>query len=689
MAKKPNAADLSNTPKLTQDHVVWLMACVALILVPQALYAPAWLSLTTLTILLWRGFIWFRRTSLPPSWLITLLVIASSVTVYVQYKHFFGKDPGVALLVLFIALKLLEIRTVRDALVVIFLGYFLLLTNFFYAQDMGMAAMVFVALLLNTATMLKLSHAGHSAKVSLRLSGVMLAQATPFMLVVFVLFPRVQGPLWGMPVDAYSGQSGLSDTMSPGSISDLTLSSAIAFRVNFEGAAPAQQQLYWRGPVLSQFDGRSWRPLLHNSSLTSSYASSHQLPYIVTAPRGNNGADFAYTITLEPHNKTWLFALEHPSALPPDSKLTNDYQVLTKDPVRIRQRFDLHSQTNIIAGVDETPTSIDAYRALPSGNPRTRALAQQWRNKVETENQANTEQNKEHSDDEILVRKMLAYFRQEKFFYTLRPPLLGRDSVDDFLFTTQRGFCEHYASSFVFMMRAAGVPARIVTGYQGGEKNSVDSFYVIRQSDAHAWAEVWLPQKGWMRVDPTAAVAPTRIESGLTAAISSDETLPFMMRRDFSWLREMRSQWEAANNSWNQWVLGYNPERQRELLSRLGMSNPDWKSMAVALGMMCGVFMLALMAWVLRQHNRMDPVQRAWNKLSRKLARVDLARYPWEGPTDYARRVAQSRPDIANNMANIVDSYILLRYSHLNNEKHERTERFKLMKQQIEKLTLS
>ena len=334
--------------------------------------------------------------------------------------------------------------------------------------------------------------------------------------------------------------------------------------------------------------------------------------------------------------------------------MSREYQVLSRTPVRSRFRYELRSYLDYVAGRDDSGELLQSQLNLPANNPRTRALAEQWRNEL--------------ASDEAVIRRMLDHFRQESYFYTLTPPLLGENSIDQFLFGTRRGFCEHYASAFVFAMRVAGIPARVVTGYQGGERNPVDGYLIVRQSDAHAWAEVWLKGKGWVRIDPTAAIAPNRIEVGLAAAVPAGEPLPFLVRSDLSWLRQVRFRWEAVTNSWNQWVLGYTPERQREVLSRLGMRDPDWKAMTATMAALCGFLLLGLTAWALHKRVRVDPTVRAWNRLSRKLARIGLARLDWEGPTDYVRRVALARPDLSQPMESIATLYIQLRYGKLSDK---------------------
>ena len=622
---------------LARNQELWLLACAVLTLAPDVEHAPTWLTALAGMALAWRATIWWRRAALPPRWILSFLVVAGSAGVFLTYRQFFGKDPGIALLILFLVLKLLEMGRVRDGLAVVFLCYFLLLTHFLNAQGLDVAGFTLAALVAITAALASLANAGLSATANLRLSALMLAQAAPFMLVLFLLFPRVQGPLWGMPIDAYSGMSGLSDTMSPGSISNLSLSGEIAFRAKFDGELPPKHILYWRGPVLSFYDGSTWR------------AGPRQAK--VSLPDTAPGPAFRYSITLEPHNMPWLFVLEMPGSLPPGAILSHEYQVLSKTPVRSRIRYEMKSSPDLVQDVDEAAAGNDSHHRLPADNPRTRALAEQWR--------------RESGGGEAVVRRMLEHIRQERFFYTLTPPLLGENSIDQFLFETRRGFCEHFASAFVFAMRAAGVPARVVTGYQGGERNPVDGYLIVRQSDAHAWAEVWLEGRGWLRIDPTAAVAPNRIEAGLASAVPVGEPLPFIVRADLSWLRQMRFRWEAVTNTWNQWVLGYDPQRQREVLSRLGLREPDWKAMTAIMAVLCGLLLLGLTAWALHKRASHDQTLGAWNRLSRKLARVGLARKDWEGPADYARRVALARPELRHGLAPIAALYIDLRYGRL------------------------
>jgi len=430
--------------------------------------------------------------------------------------------------------------------------------------------------------------------------------------------------------------TGLSDTMSPGTISSLAQSDAIAFRAEFQGGSPPAAQRYWRGPVLWDFDGRTW-----------SVGPAFLVEF--TEPRGGR-VRYRYEVVLEPHNRHWLFALETAASLPERARMSFDGQVLSAGPVRARMRYELSS---VIApeppARGENPGALRRALRLPQGfNPRASALAAQWR--------------AASGDDAEVLARAVAFLKGGGYTYTLEPPLLGADSVDEFLFGTKAGFCEHFASAFVFVMRAAGVPARVVTGYQGGDLNSVDSIITVRQSDAHAWTEAFLPGRGWVRVDPTAAAVPGRVEVGLARAVPAGTALPLMMRPQLEWLRGLRDRWEAVAHKWNVWVLGYNPDRQRDLMSGIGMRDADWRTLTATLFAFLGAMTLVLLAWSLRRVARPDPVQRAWRAFCRKLAKRGVERAPHEGPRDYASRAARALPAARRPILRIGALYIALRY---------------------------
>lgn len=631
---------LPGTRVLEAREILALAAGFTLAAAAHLMRLPAWLSALIGMIVLWRLHLARRRLALPNKWLLGLVALAASGGILLEYRTLLGRDAGVALLVVMLALKLLEGRSLRDGMLLGFLGFFLLVTNFLYSQTIATAVYMLFCAWLMIAVIVSLQFTGTwpGWREPARRAILLLVQALPLMLVLFLLFPRIQGPLWGLPHDAYSGLSGLSDNMSPGSLNNLILSDAVAFRAEFRGRIPEAPSLYWRGPVLWDYDGQTW-----------------------TAPRFVSGADelpdggpdpVEYTVTLEPHNKRWLFALEMPALRPPRSFITRDMQLLNTTPVRTRMRYEMSSRLQSSHGADEGDAALKRALQLPRGfNPRTSEYAADLRRRFR--------------DDRLLVDFVLARFRNENYVYTLSPPLLGRDAVDEFLFDTRRGFCEHYASAFTVLMRAAGIPARVVTGYQGGQVNPVGDYVLIRQADAHAWAEVWLGEAGWTRVDPTAAVSPARVERGIASALPASDALPLFVRGNFELLQRMRLTWDSVTYTWNQWVLGYNPERQRRFLSSIGFSDATWQKLAVLLFVCAGLAVLAGTVMALRElrTQRIDAARAAYEGFCRKLARKGVARRPAEGPLDFCRRATASRPALAATIGEITHRYVALRYA--------------------------
>lgn len=620
---------------LDHNAVAWLSVASLVTIAPHFGNQPIWLTGFTVLLLGLGSWLWWRNAALPPRWVMVLLVALGTAGIFFEYRTLFGRDAGVAMLVMFMAMKQLEIKSKRDGLVIITLGYFLLLTHYFYSQSIPTGIWLLVAMWVLTATLIRL-HGGSASdtKATFRYAATLTAQAIPIMLVLYLFFPRISGPLWGLPADAFSGKTGLSDTMEPGSISQLVQSGEIAFRVRFDGVPPAKGQLYWRGPVMESFDGRLWQ----------AYAGRQATERIETI-----GQIFNYETTMEAHNQRWLLALDAPISLPPNASLNGVLVANQREAIVSRQRFRLSSSLDYRFNVNESPQVLQRNLALPDGlNPKTQALAKQWR--------------QENPQPETIIQKALSLFAKD-FYYTLRPPFLGRHSIDEFLFNTQRGFCEHYAAAFVVLMRNAGIPARVVGGYQGGENNPVDGYVVVRQSDAHAWAEVWLENRGWVRTDPTAAVSPDRIETGILNALAEGEPLPALIQQRIEWLRTMRYQWEALNNAWNQQILGYNPQRQKELLQRLGLTVANWQYLSLLVAAACGLIMAVITGWVLYHRPRLDPAARLWHKALRHLKRRQVNSQPWETPFMLLKRVETEQPELAKPFERVVEAYLLTRYS--------------------------
>jgi transglutaminase-like putative cysteine protease len=624
----------------------WLLASVLLVLAPHAAYQPLWLSLGVLALLAWRALLTQRAWPVPGRVLRTALTLLMTLLVYHHYGTLFGRDPGVALMCGMLALKLLELRSQRDYLLAAFLLYFLILASFLYSQSLWLAAYLLGAVLLCTATLVRLAQPGAEARYALGLAGRLLLQALPLMLVMYLLFPRIQGSLWGLPVDAHSGLTGMSDELRPGSINQLSQSDAVAFRAAFSGAPPANADLYWRSLVLWQTDGRIWSRGGQSIAAQGGFQGT--------------GSPVDYVITFEASNKPWLVALDLPATLPANLRLRPGFVLAAAAPVRERLRYALTSWPRYRTGELSVRERAAALQLPADIGERTRALAMQWR--------------AQSADDADVVQAALRYFRNENFTYTLQPPLLGRQPVEEFLFDVRRGYCEHYAAALVTLMRAAGIPARALAGYQGGEFNPSGNYLIVRQSDAHAWAEVWLAQRGWVRVDPTAAVAPERIEYGADAvrrlarqgaAFGQLEAEAVRRALSLGWLENLARQgnhlWDAVDSLWNAWVLDYSVERQQQLLRRLGFDTPSPRLMVKLLAGLCALLLLAYAVYGWRAPVR-DPVLRAYQKFCRKLARAGLVRAAHEGAQDFAQRCAQQRPDVAGDIARITQHYVRLRY---------------------------
>lgn len=633
---------------------LWLLAGLALAFAPHLAHLPLLITLPSAVLLGWRLLYELKYLPLPPRlarWLLTLAAISAT---FAAFHTLFGRQAGVGLLMVMLCLKLLEMNSARDVAVVIGLGYFVIITVFLFDQSIFMGVyMVLSVTLLTTALTAFSRHRSRLAQwANLRLAASMLLQAAPMMLILFVLFPRIPGPLWNLPKDSYGSATGLSDSMSPGKISQLSDNDSVAFRVQFQTPLPPAEQRYWRGPVFTQFDGQTW-----NNPDTN---GRHRLLTAGLRYRAK-GEPLRYSVTLEPHQQNWLFALDLPAELPAGSELTPDYEIVSRQPIVQLKRYAMLSYPDYVLGADNRPSSI--YLQLPfAAAPRARQLAQQWR--AQSRDQPDSEQ--------YIVASALRYFHDQPFYYTRQPPLLTDDPVEQFLFDSRRGFCEHYASAFVFLMRAAGIPARVVTGYQGGEMNPLSDYFIVRQSDAHAWAEVWLPQRGWQRIDPTAVIPAARIEN----RNDLERILPELAGRAGApgWTirvwKQIGYSWDRINHAWNQWVVNYNDRRQRNLLTRffdrLGLDDMGWREMVGLLVFALGGVTLFL-AWRLlgsRRHQPPpDPASSAYRRFCRKLARHGISRAPAEGALDFCRRARQQRPDLGPAITHITALYQRSRYA--------------------------
>ncbi len=631
------------TEHLPRRSLLRLLIVLAAVMAPHVSHIPWWCSAVVVVILLWRFAAAQRQWRMPPQPLKIAMALGAFAAVYITFGRVSGQTAGVAMLSMLSALKLMEMREKRDVIVLIFLMYFMLITHFLFSQEMWTILYLLGCAVLITGVLIDINHVGRALplRVPLRISAVLVAQSLPLMLVLFVLFPRVPGPLWGLPHDDGAATSGLSDSMSPGDIAHLINSDAVAFRVTFLTPPPPRNELYWRGLVLEHTDGRKWT---RDEGLDRMH--------IPAAEPG--GTSVTYEIVIEPTHQHWLFSLDLPDAglLPPDTHLENGFQLLSTEPIRERLLYRLTSHPRYRLQPKLDTRDAEHNLRLPLyANTRTRALARSWR--------------AAGLDDRAIIDRALSMYRNQGFYYTLEPPRLNDEPVDDFLFNTRRGFCEHYASSFTTLMRAAGIPARVVVGYQGGTPSPFGDYMIVRQSDAHAWSEVWLEGEGWVRVDPTAAVAPERVETGIAAALQDTGTLPAFLNptRSSSFRYELEARWDWANEQWNRWVLAYGPEVQHDLLSRFGLNG--WQDLMLALTAVLSVI-LAIIGLILMRGSRLlvaeDPALRAWQRALRKLARRNIRPATAEGPRDFALRIAGERPDLAPGIGRIAGMYLQQRY---------------------------
>ncbi len=570
----------------------------------------------------------------------TLIAVGSALLIRLHFGYFMGRDPCVAFLFILVSAKFAEIRKPGDATLLLCLAGFLLLTQYFYSQSILSAIITLpaVAALGNALMVLRDPGNSRAFKSNLKVVGKLLIQGTPLALLLFVVFPRLPGPLWSLPDDAVA-KTGLSDSMSPGTIGNLSQSDEVAFRVEFEGAIPHRNQRYWRGPVLSVFDGRSW-------TLAESQIS--------VRPTTDRQAGIGYSVMLQPNKQKWLFALDYATSRPRsiaananDSRvlatMTSDLQLLSRSAVTRVTRYAQRSSLSDRFVPVRRPSSLLTQTA--GVNIRTIAFAKELREKS--------------SSDTAYVQAVLNWFNQEKFHYTLQPSLLGSQPVDEFLFDTRTGFCEHYSSAFVVLMRAAGIPARVVTGYLGGEMN--EDYMIVRQSDAHAWAEVFI-NGAWQRYDPTGAVAPSRVDSSLAAALADGEPLPLMARAGNDWLKRLRLNMDKMNHDWQRLVVDFNNESQLGFWKNIGLPRPQLWQITLIVIVISALWCLAVLGVPFIKRKNQSATDRLWERFVDTVNRYGVTRGAIEPPAEFVHRAASAAGRAQSDIAHIGTTLIQMRF---------------------------
>lgn len=614
-------------PSLRRFSVVSAIACA----LPLLMLQPGWLAivrLATCALSLWSEKSW-------PAWLRLLLVLTIGGLVMAAYGFRVGRDTASSGLLAMLMLKSYETYSLRDARSLLGFSLFAPFAAFLDDQGPITLGLALPALLLSTMAWAALLQGSLSDMWRLAWrAGRALAMALPLALAGFWLFPRLAAPMWGLPDNAVS-QMGLGDRMTPFDWQDVLVDDRAAMRVRFPGATPARDQMYWRGPVLTRFDGEAW--------------SRDDSAALRPAPRiAAKGQTISYEVMLEPTNRRDLLVLELPLDAPESSRVNSEMTAIRSDPITNLMRYEGHSAPYSI--IEDVLPDWERRMLLslpPNRDPRVRALARQW--------QAET------PDPEQLTNRFLDWMRRD-FKYTLAAPPLGYNATDEFLFSTRLGFCQHFSSAYVVFMRAAGIPARVVTGYVGGRYNNIGDYWRINRKDAHAWAEVWIEGHGWKRVDPTAAIAPENI-------LDTVDDLQAQQQAGIagfagSMLEPMFDGGDFLRRQWNELVLGFDSVRQKGLLKPFGIEEADNWQLVVAFAVGAMIALAITLLLLLRQHrDRSDPLVRAWRRVVRRLARAGLRKHESEPPLSFVERVALERPALAERLLTLGRRYSDCRYA--------------------------
>ncbi len=639
-----------------------LIAIQAIVLFPLWFEIPVWITGITLLLLATKWLTYKFEVKLP-SWLVLIFVFSALAGVFLYFRTISGRDAGVGLICLMYGFKLLESKSYRDAALTLFISFFIMVMAFLFNQSIAMGLYLLVAMtaILSGLVALNSIQGVKGIKHLGRISGVALLQALPIMLVLFFLFPRLPGPLWAMP-DSSQGGTGISDSMSPGDIGSLTTFDDPAFRVKFEGEIPSASDMYWRGMVFSNYDGLTWREGARSPTRTANIPSYEPL--------------YSYRVQMEPNKSRWLFGLEQLAESPKGTFLFNDFT--WRRPQKITSQFSYAAEAvrYEYQGVALSEFHRRVNLQLPAtGNAETRQWSQELYNQSGSTND--------------FIQRILNIINQQEFRYTLTPEVLEDEVVDGFWLGTREGFCEHYAGAFVFIMRAAGIPARVVTGYQGGEYNPYGDFYLIRQSDAHAWTEVWIDNQGWVRIDPTAAIHPTRVEADLRNRANrrddwfSDKTIGFDLPQDF--LQKLRMRWDAVKSFWDDSLMSYGQEQQNDWLSKLGIRSNQWRYLGYALVATLLLSGLTLGFWLLRKSSRRDQIEKYYELIKAKLVKFGVEIPDHFGPMALLELLSAEHTELHKKFATPIKYYIKIRYQTESTHSAD-NEWIKRFKAQVKKL---
>ncbi len=642
---------------INQKVLVFLLLSIGLITLPHINHIPLAVFVAFNSLLVWRFICIWKVNLLPNKWLLFILMIGAISLLYQQHHTFLGRDAGTSLFVIALGLKLLEINQTRDIYLVNYLAFIVATSQFLYQQSILMAVYILFVTCVLLATLVLINSQKPATIAALKTAVIIVFQALPLSIVLFVLFPRVEAPRWMLFNQQNSARTGLSDSLEPGAISQLGLSDELVFRAKFNAELPSQNKLYWRGPVYSYTDGKRWT----EGKVSKKNAVVSKVDY--------KGYKYQYTLMMEPQDKEWVFALDMPSSFPKALKQNSQYQIITTEKNNQRAEYKFTSYTQYNTGELSDKAYKENVQLPVEPSAKLKKLV--------------TTLNGFDQSAESFIQNVLMHFKTENFHYTLRPPLMGDKPIETFLFESRYGFCSHYATAFVYLMRISGIPARVIGGYQGGEINQVGGFLEIRQANAHAWAEVWLKNKGWTRFDPTAAIAPERIEQDvnidlqIATGIINFSPMFSNSGKALSWMKQARQMWSNIDYSWQRWVINYSTENQTKFLSSLGIHNI--KSIVYWLMGSIGGISLVL-AWIILKNKttKLAEEVRLYQMFCKKMAKVGLDKEVAETAQNYCHRIQLQRPDLSEQVAKITMIYTRLHY-----EKEPLDKDIKLLKTEL------
>jgi len=631
--------------QLSIKQLFWITFAVLLAVLPQLYRLPLWFLPMTLVVVSYRFYAQLNQVKKAYNLLLTLVAVLALLLIVYSQGFGLSREISVTILITMSVLKLLETYAMRDALLVVMLCYFVTMTRFLYSQDLLLIFYLLGSAFITTHALSILNFEKTPQwfdRKQMKSTASSLALAIPFAVLFFLVFPRLGSPIWGSPDIFGEGKTGISDTMSPGSIIELFMDDSPAFRVTFKGGKkPDNSQLYWRGPVLWNFDGRTW-----------SRKKSRSLRHTIRQYQVDDAIE--YQIELESTGQNFMFGLDYVIEAPEKAFLLPDSMLYSPTKINQLKYYDLKSlMLNRFYQTISTSNKALLLDFPAQQNQQTLNMMREWRSQGDNDNQ--------------IINRALSWFNQQAFYYSYSPPALTGEVIDDFLFDSRRGFCEHYASSFVIMMRMAGIPARVVTGYQGGVDNG--EYLLVKQSDAHAWAEVYIEadseadnQLGyWLRVDPTSMVAPERVEQGAREIMDSKRSV-----FDFEWLKNFRESTDKYRYQWNQWVRDFNVSKQEALFRAIGIEHRDGKSLAL---MMMGVLFVTIllslipMWWLQRKrYHSLQKLYLQFAQLTKKSPELFATHH--QGIESFAEQLIVAHPQTKALVTHFVDTYLHTRYSN-------------------------